>query len=73
MKGRKLTYRERWQKHIQYGAPAFAGPKGEKLRQMRENLRREHRTRRTDSSAMPLPSAVADKPIQPENNTEILP
>ena len=48
LKGRKLAYGERWSKHIQYGAPALAGPAGDKLRQLRDEIRYEHRTRKKE-------------------------
>ena len=53
LKGRKLTYAERWSKHVQYGAPAFAGPNGKKLCEMRDKIRREHRTRQPEKMEVP--------------------
>lgn len=46
LKGRKLTYNERWEKELMRTVPiVMATPKGEKLRELAAAIRREHRTR----------------------------
>ena len=46
LKGRKLSYQERWSHLNPPGKTAFAGPKGDVLCAMRDEIRAAHQSRK---------------------------
>ena len=49
LKGRKLSYQERFSHLNPPGKTAFAGPKGDVLCKKRDEIRREHQSRKPHS------------------------